>query len=113
MEGSSASVHCTPQGSRVLIFSQHTRMLDILGNFLEMLAHHYERIDGSVNGKLRQQAIDRFQDGECKSSTTLRKYGSCTFPTPTPHPHTHTHNVTPAPIQWQLYGKSQVSFPAH
>jgi chromodomain-helicase-DNA-binding protein 4 len=48
------------QGHRVLIFSQMTKMLDILEDFLEGLGYKYERIDGGITGNLRQEAIDRF-----------------------------------------------------
>ncbi|XP_037933405.1 chromodomain-helicase-DNA-binding protein Mi-2 homolog [Teleopsis dalmanni] len=48
------------QGHRVLIFSQMTKMLDILEDFLEGEGYKYERIDGSITGNLRQEAIDRF-----------------------------------------------------
>ncbi|XP_054160501.1 chromodomain-helicase-DNA-binding protein Mi-2 homolog [Oppia nitens] len=47
-------------GHRVLIFSQMTRMLDILEDFLEYEGYKYERIDGGITGTLRQEAIDRF-----------------------------------------------------
>ncbi len=47
-------------GHRVLIFSQMTKMLDLLEDFLEGEGYMYERIDGSITGSLRQQAIDRF-----------------------------------------------------
>lgn len=48
------------QGHRVLIFSQMTKMLDILEDFLEGESYKYERIDGGITGTLRQDAIDRF-----------------------------------------------------
>ncbi|XP_067659338.1 chromodomain-helicase-DNA-binding protein 4-like isoform X4 [Haliotis asinina] len=48
------------QGHRVLIFSQMTKMLDILEDFMEAEGYKYERIDGGVTGSLRQDAIDRF-----------------------------------------------------
>ncbi|XP_014090911.1 chromodomain-helicase-DNA-binding protein Mi-2 homolog [Bactrocera oleae] len=48
------------QGHRVLIFSQMTKMLDILEDFLEGEGYKYERIDGGITGNLRQEAIDRF-----------------------------------------------------
>ncbi|XP_058876849.1 chromodomain-helicase-DNA-binding protein 3 isoform X1 [Acipenser ruthenus] len=48
------------QGHRVLIFSQMTRMLDLLEDFLDFDGYKYERIDGGVTGALRQDAIDRF-----------------------------------------------------
>ena len=48
------------QGHRVLIFSQMTKMLDLLEDFLDGEGYKYERIDGSITGTLRQDAIDRF-----------------------------------------------------
>jgi SNF2 family DNA or RNA helicase len=48
------------EGHRVLIFSQMTKMLDILEDFLEFNGWKYERIDGSITGGERQEAIDRF-----------------------------------------------------
>lgn len=51
---------------RVLIFSQFTRTLDLLEEFLENLNFLYERIDGSVNVRKRQQSIDRFNAPESK-----------------------------------------------
>uniref|UniRef100_A0A0K0CZG6 PHD-type domain-containing protein n=1 Tax=Angiostrongylus cantonensis TaxID=6313 RepID=A0A0K0CZG6_ANGCA len=47
-------------GHRVLIFSQMTMMLDILEDFCEVESYKYERIDGSITGQARQDAIDRF-----------------------------------------------------
>merc|ERR1712218_632474 len=47
-------------GHRVLIFSQMTKMLDLLEDFLDGCGYKYERIDGSITGNLRQDAIDRF-----------------------------------------------------
>ncbi|RWS31027.1 chromodomain-helicase-DNA-binding protein Mi-2-like isoform X5 [Leptotrombidium deliense] len=47
-------------GHRVLIFSQMTKMLDILEDFLEAEQYKYERIDGGITGAQRQEAIDRF-----------------------------------------------------
>ncbi|KAM4675728.1 chromodomain-helicase-DNA-binding protein 3 isoform 2-T2 [Discoglossus pictus] len=48
------------QGHRVLIFSQMTKMLDLLEDFLDFEGYKYERIDGGITGALRQEAIDRF-----------------------------------------------------
>ncbi|XP_066997701.2 chromodomain-helicase-DNA-binding protein Mi-2 homolog isoform X3 [Anabrus simplex] len=48
------------QGHRVLIFSQMTKMLDILEDYLEGEGYKYERIDGNITGSVRQEAIDRF-----------------------------------------------------
>jgi len=50
------------KGHRVLIFSQMSRVLDILEDYLRWKDHEFERIDGGVTGNDRQQAIDRFQN---------------------------------------------------
>lgn len=47
---------------RVLIFSQMTRCLDILGDYLKWRGYPSERIDGAIKGSDRQAAIDRFCD---------------------------------------------------
>jgi SNF2 family DNA or RNA helicase len=51
-------------GHRVLVFSQFKIMLDILEDYLELRGMKHERIDGSITGKKRQMAIDRFQAKE-------------------------------------------------
>lgn len=48
------------QGHRVLIFSQMTRVLDLLEDFMEGHGWRYERLDGTITGHTRQAAIDRF-----------------------------------------------------
>lgn len=48
------------QGHRVLIFSQMTKMLDILEDLCDYMGYRFERIDGSITGQTRQAAIDRF-----------------------------------------------------
>merc|ERR1712088_586337 len=48
------------EGHRVLIFSQMTKMLDLLEDFLDGINLRYERIDGGITGSMRQEAIDRF-----------------------------------------------------
>ncbi|XP_075062535.1 chromodomain-helicase-DNA-binding protein 3 isoform X2 [Mixophyes fleayi] len=48
------------QGHRVLIFSQMTKMLDLLEDLLDYEGYKYERIDGGITGSLRQESIDRF-----------------------------------------------------
>lgn len=45
---------------KVLIFSQMTRCLDLLSDYLSFRKYKYERIDGAVRGENRQAAIDRF-----------------------------------------------------
>lgn len=37
-----------------------TKMLDIMEDFCENEGYKYERIDGSITGQARQDAIDRF-----------------------------------------------------
>jgi chromodomain-helicase-DNA-binding protein 7 len=45
---------------KVLIFSQFTQMLYLIEEYLKMKGVLYERIDGSVKAKERQNSIDRF-----------------------------------------------------
>ena len=54
------------EGHRVLIFSQMTLMLDLLEDFCEWEGYKYERIDGSITGSIRQDAIDRFNAPEAQ-----------------------------------------------
>lgn len=51
-------------GHRVLVFSQFKIMLDILEDYFRHREMKYERIDGSITGRRRQMAIDRFQADE-------------------------------------------------
>ena len=50
------------QGNRVLIFSQSTRVLDILEDYLTYKNHNFVRIDGQVAVSNRQAAIDKFNN---------------------------------------------------
>jgi hypothetical protein len=55
------------RGSRVLIFSQMTRVLDILEDFMVMRGYNYCRIDGNTVYEDRENAIDEFnRDGSDK-----------------------------------------------
>lgn len=47
-------------GHRVLIFSQMVKMLDILGEYLQRRHFPFQRLDGSIKGELRKQALDHF-----------------------------------------------------
>ncbi|EGF78368.1 hypothetical protein BATDEDRAFT_35805 [Batrachochytrium dendrobatidis JAM81] len=47
-------------GHKVLIFSQMTKCLDLIQDYLRSRGWLYERIDGGVRGDLRQASIDRF-----------------------------------------------------
>ncbi len=64
-------------GRRVLIFSQMTRMLDILEDYLMFRQYGYERIDGSVSMKMRQEAIDRYSKPGSKSFCFLLSTRGC------------------------------------
>ena len=53
------------QGHRVLVFSQMTKVLDLLEDAVRYWELKYERIDGGITGNARQAAIDRF----CKAGS--------------------------------------------
>jgi superfamily II DNA or RNA helicase len=48
------------RGSKVLIFSQFTSMLNLLEEFCTVRGFAFERIDGSISGTERAAAIERF-----------------------------------------------------
>jgi ATP-dependent DNA helicase len=48
------------EGHKVLIFSQMTKLLDILQDYLDTLGYDYCRIDGQVKVLDRQSSIERF-----------------------------------------------------
>jgi SNF2 family DNA or RNA helicase len=73
------------EGHRVLLFSQFKIMLDILEDYLRARGMKFERIDGSITGNKRQQAIDRFQtpgteDKEAPFIMMLSTRAGGTFP---------------------------------
>lgn len=47
-------------GHKVLIFSQFRMMLNILEDYLAMKSFSYERVDGTITGRKRQAAVDRY-----------------------------------------------------
>lgn len=51
-------------GSRVLVFSQTTTMLDILERFVQMRGYSYQRMDGSTAVGARMELIDKFNNDE-------------------------------------------------
>uniref|UniRef100_A0A4W3I8G9 Chromodomain helicase DNA binding protein 2 n=1 Tax=Callorhinchus milii TaxID=7868 RepID=A0A4W3I8G9_CALMI len=64
------------RGNRVLIFSQMVRMLDILAEYLSIKHYPFQRLDGSIKGELRKQALDHFnaegsEVGKCRSPLTM------------------------------------------
>ena len=52
------------EGHRILIFSQWTRCLDLLGCLLEALEFKYLRLDGSTDISTRQNLIDEFNNDD-------------------------------------------------
>ncbi|KAF0980027.1 hypothetical protein FDP41_001180 [Naegleria fowleri] len=52
------------EGHRLLIFSQMTSMLDILQDYFHFRKWNYERLDGSVRGEERFNAIANFSDND-------------------------------------------------
>jgi SNF2 family DNA or RNA helicase len=50
------------ENHKVVVFSQFTGMLDIAEKWLKQEMIYYERIDGSVTGRKRQDAVTRFQE---------------------------------------------------
>lgn len=51
-----------PAGSRVLIFSQWTSLLDIMEWFMQQRGHTYVRLDGSTQVEDRLSLVDRFNE---------------------------------------------------
>lgn len=66
-------------GHRVLIFSQFRIMLDIIEDLLNHRGFTYERVDGSITGKKRQAAIDRYSAEGCNTFVMLlsTRAGNC------------------------------------
>ncbi|TVY85362.1 Chromodomain helicase hrp3 [Lachnellula suecica] len=49
---------------RVLIFSQMVKMLDILGDYLQLRGYQFQRLDGTIAAGPRRMAIDHFNADE-------------------------------------------------
>jgi SNF2 family DNA or RNA helicase len=60
------------EGHKVLLFSQMTRMLDIVQDYMHYRGYNYERLDGSVRGEERFLAIDRFTAGTHSISLSFK-----------------------------------------
>ena len=56
-------VKLTAGGHKTLIFSQMTKMLDILGDYCNLKKWKFCRLDGSMNFIDRQDNIDKFNQG--------------------------------------------------
>jgi SWI/SNF-related matrix-associated actin-dependent regulator of chromatin subfamily A member 5 len=48
------------QGSRVLLFSQMTRLLDVLEDYMHIKGYEYCRIDGNTKGEDRDGSMEEF-----------------------------------------------------
>ena len=59
------------EGKKVLIFSQFTQMLLLLEDYLRFRGYKFEKIDGGIKAKERQNAIDRFNDPSKKRDVFL------------------------------------------
>jgi SWI/SNF-related matrix-associated actin-dependent regulator of chromatin subfamily A member 5 len=60
------------RGSRVLVFCQMTRVLDILEDYFRLVGHEYCRIDGNTTGERRDSQMDEFnEDGSSKFAFLL------------------------------------------
>ncbi|GAA5916406.1 hypothetical protein JCM6882_001549 [Rhodosporidiobolus microsporus] len=55
---------CKAGGHRVLIFTQMTKVLDILEEFLSFQGHRYLRLDGSTKIEQRQVITERFNSND-------------------------------------------------
>lgn len=51
-------------GHKVLIFTQFTRMLDILEDWAEVHSYKYFRLDGSTSQEAREEMLNRFSESE-------------------------------------------------
>lgn len=56
------------KGSKILIFTQMTRLLDILDDFLTFRGYKFCRIDGSTHYIDRESQIEKFQTENCEIS---------------------------------------------
>lgn len=58
-------------GHRVLIFSQMVRMLDIIGDYLQLKGMNFQRLDGTISSHKRRVAIDHFNAPDSKDFVFL------------------------------------------
>ena len=55
-------------GHRVVVFSQFTRVLDIICDYLNMKQMRHSRLDGQTNRVIRQVLIDQFNRPDSKEN---------------------------------------------
>ena len=59
------------ENKKLLIFSQFTYMLILLEDYLKFKGYRFEKIDGTIKAKERQNAIDRFNNPDKKRDVFL------------------------------------------
>ena len=59
------------ENKKLLIFSQFTYMLVLLEDYLKYKGYRFEKIDGTIKAKERQNAIDRFNNPDKKRDVFL------------------------------------------
>ncbi len=57
----------TQEGHKAVVFSQFTKMLDVMEKWAKEAGVAYERIDGSTPAKVRQESVERFQTDDVPS----------------------------------------------
>ena len=68
------------RGSRVLIFTQMTRILDIMEDFMHMRGYKYCRLDGQTDYETRERSIREFNaEGSEKFCFILSTRAGCVF----------------------------------
>ena len=68
------------RGSRVLIFSQMTRLLDVLEDYLMYRGYQYCRIDGNTDGQIREDSIEEYNRPGTEKFVFLLSTRAHTFP---------------------------------
>jgi SNF2 family DNA or RNA helicase len=61
-------VQLLKKGHRVVIFSQFTRVLDIICDYLDLKQMRHSRLDGQTNRVIRQVLIDQFNRPDSKEN---------------------------------------------
>lgn len=59
------------KGHKVLIFSQMTRVLDVLQDYLTLRRYSFCRLDGSTDLDTRQQQVDDFNETKARSDAAM------------------------------------------
>ena len=69
------------ENQKLLVFSQFTMVLDIIEDYLRFYAVSFERLDGAVDARSRQEAVDRFNRTPSATPSTpeISSSGSSVF----------------------------------